>query len=149
MTRGVASYTVAEAEHRFRELIARVGAGEKVVIVRRGTPVAAVVPPDESVTARSSRPLGLAAVAGGLFDYPDLDELGKRSDSAAHAAELRRRDERRGAGEYAWNDAGAPGSDRRRVVGRRGDGHRVALHLQKTFSRTNGNPKTQHGRSPC
>lgn len=47
---------------------------------------------DESVTARSSRPLGLAAVAGGLFDYPDLDELGKRSDSAAHAAELKRRE---------------------------------------------------------
>ena len=44
---------------------------------------------------------------------------------------------------YAWNDAGAPGSDRRGFVGRRGDGHRVALHLQKTFSRTNGIPKNE------
>lgn len=85
MTQGVASYSVTEAEHRFRELIARVGAGERVVIVRRGTRVAAVVPPEDSNTARSSRPtVGLAAVAGALSDYPDLDELiGKRSDSGA------------------------------------------------------------------
>ena len=43
--------------------------------------------------------------------------------------------------DYAWNDAGAAGSDRRRVVGRRGDGHCVTLHLQKPFSKTNGMPK--------
>ena len=45
--------------------------------------------------------------------------------------------------DYAWNDAGAPGSDRRRVVGRRGDGHRVTLHLQKTFAGTNGVPDNE------
>ena len=45
--------------------------------------------------------------------------------------------------DYAWNDAGAPGSDRRRVVGRRGDGHRVMLHLQKTFSSTDGVRKNE------
>ena len=44
---------------------------------------------------------------------------------------------------YASNDAGAPGSDRRSVVGRRGVGHRVTLHLQKTFSRTNGIPNNE------
>ena len=43
--------------------------------------------------------------------------------------------------DYAWNDVGVRGSDRRSVVGRRGDGHRVTLHLQKTFSRTDGVPK--------
>ena len=45
--------------------------------------------------------------------------------------------------DYTWNDAGAPGSDRRSVVGRRGDGHRVTLHLQKTFYRTNGMQKDE------
>jgi hypothetical protein len=44
---------------------------------------------------------------------------------------------------YAWNDAGAPGSDRRSVVGRRDDGHRMTLHLQKTFRRTNGIPNNE------
>ena len=45
--------------------------------------------------------------------------------------------------DYAWNDAGAPGSDRRSFVGRRGDGYCVMLHLQKAFSRTNGTPKDE------
>ena len=44
---------------------------------------------------------------------------------------------------YAWNETGAPGSDRRRLVGRRDDGHRVTLYLQKTFTRTNGIPKNK------
>ena len=42
---------------------------------------------------------------------------------------------------YAWSNAGATGSDRRSVIGSNGDGHRVSLHLQKTFSRTDGRRK--------
>ena len=44
--------------------------------------------------------------------------------------------------DYAWNNVGAPGSDRRRVVGRRGE-NRVTVYLQKTFSRTDGIPKNE------
>ena len=45
--------------------------------------------------------------------------------------------------DYAWSNAGATGSDRRSIIGCRGDGHRVALHLQKTFSRTDGKQKNE------
>ena len=40
--------------------------------------------------------------------------------------------------EYAWKHAGATGSDRRRVIGRRSDGHQITLHLQKTFQKKDG-----------
>ena len=49
--------------------------GERIVIARRGTPVMAVVPPDEANSARPSRPVGLAAVAGALSDWQDLDDV--------------------------------------------------------------------------
>ena len=45
--------------------------------------------------------------------------------------------------DYAWNNAGATGSDRRSISGRHGDGHCVSLHLQKTFSRTDGIRKNE------
>ena len=44
---------------------------------------------------------------------------------------------------YAWNNAGAMGSDRRSLIGSGGDGYRVSLHLQKTFSRTDGIRKNE------
>ena len=75
MTRTVTSYNVAEAKRRFRELITRVGDGERIVIARRGTPVMAVIPPDELSSAGSPRPVGLAAVAGALSDYQDIDDM--------------------------------------------------------------------------
>ena len=75
MTQRIASYNVAEAKRNFRELIDRVGDGERLVIARRGTPVMALVPPDEVNSARPSRPVGLAAVAGALSDWQDLDDL--------------------------------------------------------------------------
>ena len=53
---------VTEARQRLTEILERVLAGEQVVVTRRGTPVAAIVPvpadPDDP------RPLGLAAFAG-------------------------------------------------------------------------------------
>ena len=75
MTEKLASYNVAEAKRDFRELIDRVGAGERIVIARRGTPVMALVPPEEVNSAPPPRPVGLAAVAGALTDWQDLDEL--------------------------------------------------------------------------
>ena len=75
MTQRIASYNVAEAKRNFRELIDRVGNGERIVIARRGRPVMAVVPPNEIGAARPSRPVGLAAVAGALSDWQDLDGL--------------------------------------------------------------------------
>ena len=45
--------------------------------------------------------------------------------------------------DYAWNNAGVTGSDRRSVIGTRGDGHRVSLHLQKVFSKTDGIQKNE------
>ncbi len=52
---------VTEARQRLTEILERVLAGEEVVVTRRGTPVAAIVPvPVEPDT----RPLGLAAFAG-------------------------------------------------------------------------------------
>ena len=71
----VARYSVAEAKRSFRALIARVGAGERIVVTRRGTPVVALVPPDEVNPARPSAPVGLAAVAGALADWQDLDDV--------------------------------------------------------------------------
>ena len=93
---------VAEAKRRFSELIERVGHGERIVIARRGTPVMGVVPPGElggpsassghlrlyreqglthvrslkpthGVTTRR-QPIGLAAVAGALSDWDDIDD---------------------------------------------------------------------------
>jgi len=62
---------VAEAKARFSELIDRVAQGERFVVSRRGRPVLALVRPDE-VRMRTSRPIGLAAVAGALEDWDDL-----------------------------------------------------------------------------
>ena len=68
-------YSVAEAKRNFRALIARVAAGERIVVTRRGTPVMALVPPDEVNPASPSGPAGLAAVAGALADWQDLDSV--------------------------------------------------------------------------
>ena len=73
MTERVARYSVAEAKRSFRALIARVAAGERIVVTRRGTPVVALVPPHEVNPARPSGTVGLAAVAGALADWQDLE----------------------------------------------------------------------------
>lgn len=75
MTDRVARYSVAEAKRSFRELIARVGAGERIVVTRRGRPVVALVRPHEVNPARPSGPVGLAAVAGALSGRQDLDDV--------------------------------------------------------------------------
>ena len=45
--------------------------------------------------------------------------------------------------DYAWRHDGAKDSDRRKIVGSRGDGHRIALHLQKTFRNTKGHEQRE------
>jgi prevent-host-death family protein len=67
---------VAEAKRRFSELIDRVGEGEEFIVARHGRPAMALVPPSErSRRAANQRPIGLAAVAGALADWEDLDEV--------------------------------------------------------------------------
>lgn len=56
---------VAEAKRRFSELADRVGNGESFVVVNRGRPVLALVPPQRA-GEEPSPPAGLAAFAGAL-----------------------------------------------------------------------------------
>jgi prevent-host-death family protein len=66
---------VAEAKRRFSELIDRVDAGERFTVSRRGHPAVVLAPPTPEALRRSAeRPIGLAAVAGALADWEDLDE---------------------------------------------------------------------------
>jgi prevent-host-death family protein len=66
---------VAEAKRRFSELIDRVDAGERIVVSRRGHPAVVLASPtSEVLRAPAPRPIGLAAVAGALAEWEDLDE---------------------------------------------------------------------------
>jgi prevent-host-death family protein len=67
---------VAEAKRRFSELIERVRAGERFVVTRRGRPVIALVAPQTSEDdAEPQRYLGLAAFAGALADWEEIDDF--------------------------------------------------------------------------
>jgi prevent-host-death family protein len=67
---------VAEAKRRFSELIDRVGQGEQFVVARHGRPALALVPPTQrSMRAANRAPIGLAAVAGALADWEELDDV--------------------------------------------------------------------------
>jgi prevent-host-death family protein len=67
---------VAEAKRRFSELIDRVAGGERFIVARHGKPAVALVAPSErSIRAATQRPIGLAAVAGALADWDDIDEV--------------------------------------------------------------------------
>lgn len=63
---------VAEAKRRFSELADRVGRGESFVIVSRGRPVVALVPPQRATDEEHQPPLGLAAFAGALANEWDM-----------------------------------------------------------------------------
>lgn len=81
---------VAEAKRRFSELLDRVGAGEHILIARRGRPAVALVPPDE-VLARGPRaaPTGFAAIAGALAEWDELEDVVADVYAARRAAEDR------------------------------------------------------------
>lgn len=67
---------VAEAKRRFSELVDRVGSGERFVVSRRGRPAVALVPPTpEAMQGEAEGPIGLAAMAGALAEWDDLDEV--------------------------------------------------------------------------
>ena len=87
--RGIESFGVAEAKRRFAELIDRVQRGERFVVSRRGQPVLALVPPaSELRSPLRPPPAGLAAVAGALADWEELDDV----LADIHAARRRARD---------------------------------------------------------
>ncbi|HEX4101060.1 MAG: type II toxin-antitoxin system prevent-host-death family antitoxin [Pseudonocardiaceae bacterium] len=66
---------VAEAKRRFSELADRVGRGESFVIMSRGRPVIALVPPQRAAEEEPQPSVGLAAFAGALADEWDtVDE---------------------------------------------------------------------------
>lgn len=66
---------VADAKRRFSELIDRVRRGERFVVMRRGRPALALVPPNQVRGGQEGRPVGLAAVAGALADWAELDQI--------------------------------------------------------------------------
>ncbi|HKI66350.1 MAG TPA: type II toxin-antitoxin system prevent-host-death family antitoxin [Solirubrobacterales bacterium] len=70
------SIGTAEAKRRFSELVNRVGDGERFVVSRRGRPVVALVPPEPSLLeGPSPAPSGLAAIAGALAEWDELDDV--------------------------------------------------------------------------
>ncbi len=78
---------VADAKRRFSELIDRVRQGERFVVMRRGSPAVALVPPDQVGAGPEDRPVGLSAVAGALADWDEIDQ------TVAEINESRRRPE--------------------------------------------------------
>ena len=65
--------SVADAKRRFSELIERVGRGERFLVTRRGTPVLALVAPDDVPDERPQK-RGLMAVWGILEGVEGADE---------------------------------------------------------------------------
>lgn len=66
---------VAEAKRHFSELIDRVEEGERFVVSRRGRPAVVLGPPTpEALRGTTGKPIGLAAVAGALAEWEDLEE---------------------------------------------------------------------------
>ncbi len=78
---------VAEAKRSFSALLDRVAAGEKVVVHRRGRPAAVMVPPgaDELESVEGTR-VGLAAVAGALAGWEELEEVVEEIYAARRSA---------------------------------------------------------------
>lgn len=77
---------VAEAKRRFSELIERVARGERFVVYRRGKPAVALVSPKDVGERPRGRPLGLAAVAGALGDWEELEDVVKEIYAARRKA---------------------------------------------------------------
>jgi prevent-host-death family protein len=70
----VTTIPVADAKARFSELLDRVRQGERFLVLRHGRPAAALVPA-AAVAPMETTPVGLAAVAGTLAEWADLDAV--------------------------------------------------------------------------
>ena len=71
----IQSLGTAEAKRRFSELVDRVGEGERFLVSRRGRPAVALVPPAVDLFQGSGEPpTGLAAVAGALAEWAEIDQ---------------------------------------------------------------------------
>jgi len=79
---------VAEAKRRFSEIVDRVARGERFIVSRHGKPAVALVAPSEVQQRPRDRPVGLAAVAGALAEWGDLELL----PGELYAARRRSRD---------------------------------------------------------
>jgi prevent-host-death family protein len=90
MTEGPETLGVAEAKSRFAELIDRVQEGERFLILRRGRPAVALVPPG-ALDARRMRvqPRGLAAGVGALADWTELPDVVEQLYAARRKAKDR------------------------------------------------------------
>jgi prevent-host-death family protein len=64
-------FGVAEAKARFSELLTRVVRGERFLISRRGSPLAALIPADR-MPPDAPATVGLAAIAGALADEDEM-----------------------------------------------------------------------------
>ena len=82
------SIAVAEAKARLSELLDRVTRGERFLVLRHGRPVAALVP-FAAVAAPERAPVGLAAVAGALAEWDDLDGVVEEIYAARRRAQDR------------------------------------------------------------
>ena len=65
---------VAEAKRRFSELVGRVQRGERFVVTRRGRPVVALVPPEQTQKPEPGR-MGLISLVGVMEDWPEFGEV--------------------------------------------------------------------------
>jgi prevent-host-death family protein len=65
---------VADAKKRFSELADRVKHGERFLVLRRGKPAVALVPP-EQLGDSAGAPAGLVSIVGALADWPELEEV--------------------------------------------------------------------------
>lgn len=84
------SVGTAEAKRRFSELVDRVGGGERFLVTRRDRPAVALVPPaPEHLEAPAAAPSGLAALAGALADWDDLDRAVSEIYAARRGSEDR------------------------------------------------------------
>ncbi len=67
---------VAETKRRFSDLLDEIGLGNRFIILRRGRAAAALVAPELVPNIEvPAEPIGLAAIAGALADWDELDDI--------------------------------------------------------------------------